>query len=58
MSIADNEYLDQPVHLCSVDQTGDCLPVYKSLSHLVRKCRMIIADNGYLDQPVYLCRVD
>ena len=54
MSIVDNEYPDQSVYLCRVDQRIDCLPVYRLLSHDVRKCRMIIADNEYPDQPVYL----
>ena len=58
MSIADNEYLDQPVYLCRVDKKIDCLSVYRSLSHVVKKCPMSIADNEYPDQPVYLCRVD
>ena len=34
MSIAGNEYPDQPAYLCRVDQRNDCLPVYKSLSHV------------------------
>ena len=58
MSIADNEYLDQPVYLCRVDQRIDCLPVYKSLSHDVRKCPMSIANNEYSDQPVHFCSVE
>ena len=58
MSIADNDYPDQSVYLCSVDQRIDCLPVYSSLSHGVRKCPMSIADNEYPGQPVYLYRVD
>ena len=58
MSIVDNEYPDQPVYLCRVDRRNDCLHVYRSLSHDVRKCPMSIVDNEYPDQPVYLCRVD
>ena len=58
ISIADNEYPDQPAYLCRVDQRIDCLHVYRSLSHDVRKFPISIADNGYPDQPVYLCRVD
>ena len=54
MSIVDNEYSDQSVYLCRVDQRINCLPVYRLLSHDVRKCRLIIADNEYPDQPVYL----
>ena len=58
MSKAGNEYPDQPVYLCRVDQRIDCLPVYRSLSHNVRKCPMCIADDEYPNQTVYLCRVD
>ena len=58
MSIANNEYPDQPVYLCRVDQRIDCLPVYWSFSDDSRKCPMSIADNEYPDQPAYLCRVD
>ena len=45
MTIDDNEYPDQPVYLCRVDQRIDCLPVYMSLSHDVRKIPIGIADN-------------
>ena len=58
MRIVDNEYPDQYAYLCKVGQRIDCLSVYRSLTHDLRKCPMSIVDNEYLDQPVYLCRVD